>query len=40
MGDPDFLDKICDETIAETEDQVLEFLTSVNHPALTMDSLF
>jgi acetyl-CoA synthase len=40
MGDPDFLDKICDETIAETEDEVLEFLTSVNHPALTMDPLF
>ena len=40
MGDPDFLDKICDETIAETEDEVLEFLTKVNHPALTMDPLF
>ncbi len=40
MGDPDFLDKICDETIAVTEDAVLEFLTSVNHPALTMDPLF
>jgi len=40
MGDPGFLDKICDETIAETEDAVLEFLTSVNHPALSMDPLF
>jgi acetyl-CoA synthase len=40
MGDPDFLDKICDETIAESEDAVLEFLTSVNHPALSMDPMF
>jgi acetyl-CoA synthase len=40
MGDPGFLDKICDETIAETEDEVLEFLTSVNHPALAMDPMF
>ncbi len=40
MGDPAFLDKICDETIAETEEAVLEFLTSVNHPALSMESLF
>ncbi len=38
MGDPDFLDKIADETVGETEDEVLEFLTKVNHPALTMDS--
>jgi acetyl-CoA synthase len=40
MGDPGFLDKICDETIAETEDAVLDFLTSVNHPALAMEPLF
>jgi acetyl-CoA synthase len=40
MGDPDFLDKVCDESIAETEDAVLEFLTSVNHPALSMAPLF
>lgn len=40
MGDPSFLDKICDETIAETEDEVLAFLGSVGHPALTMDSIF
>ncbi len=40
MGDAGFLDKICDETIAETEDQVLEFLGSVNHPALAMDPMF
>ena len=37
---PDFLDKIADETIGETEDAVLEFLTTVGHPALTMDPMF
>jgi acetyl-CoA synthase len=40
MGDPDFLDKIADESVGDTEDAVLEFLTSVNHPALTMDPIF
>lgn len=40
MGDPDFLDKICDETIAETEDEVLEFLGKVGHPAIAMDPIF
>lgn len=40
MGDPDFLDKIADETVGDSEDAVLEFLTSVNHPALTMDPIF
>jgi acetyl-CoA synthase len=40
MGDPDFLDKIADETVGDTEDAVLEFLTNVNHPALSMDPMF
>ena len=40
MDDPDFLDKIADESVGDTEDAVLEFLTAVNHPALTMDPLF
>jgi acetyl-CoA synthase len=40
MGDPDFLDKIADESVGETEDAVLEFLGTVGHPALAMDSLF
>lgn len=40
MGDPDFLDKIADESVGDTEDAVLEFLAGVNHPALTMDPLF
>jgi acetyl-CoA synthase len=40
MGDPDFLDKIADESVGDTEDAVLEFLSAVNHPALTMDQMF
>jgi acetyl-CoA synthase len=40
MGDPNFLDKIADEAVGETEDAVLEFLTQVGHPALTMDPIF
>ncbi|NTU71333.1 MAG: CO dehydrogenase/CO-methylating acetyl-CoA synthase complex subunit beta [Coriobacteriia bacterium] len=40
MGDPDFLDKIADEAVGDSEDAVLEFLTTVGHPALTMDPMF
>jgi len=40
MGDPGFLDKIADETVGETEEAVLEFLTTVGHPALIMDPMF
>jgi len=39
MGDPDFLDKVADETVAETEEAVLEFMSNVGHPALAMASL-
>lgn len=39
MGQPDFLNMVCDETIAESEDEVLAFLTDVGHPALSMESL-
>jgi len=38
-GVPGFLDMICDETIAEESDGMMEYLTKVNHPALTMDSI-
>ena len=34
-----FVDKIADESVATTPDQLLEHLTAVNHPALTMDPL-
>ncbi|MDP2181503.1 MAG: acetyl-CoA decarbonylase/synthase complex subunit alpha/beta [Actinomycetota bacterium] len=40
IGDPDFLDKIADETIADTEEGVLEYIMSVGHPAPAMESLF
>lgn len=35
-GVADFLDKIADETIATTEEEVLAFMQKVSHPALTM----
>ena len=38
-GEPDFIGKIADETVAITVDQLLPFLEKVNHPALTMPSL-
>ncbi len=40
MGDLDFLDKIADETVGETEDAVLEFITANGHPVLAMDPIF
>jgi acetyl-CoA synthase len=39
-GVPDLLDKIADETICEDSEKLLEFLTSVGHPALEMDPMF
>ncbi len=39
LGD-DFVSKIADENSAQDEDQVLEFITSAGHPALTMDPMF
>lgn len=39
IGDPGFLDKIADETIATDAASLLEFLEKVDHPALLMDSL-
>jgi acetyl-CoA synthase len=38
-GTPDLLDKIADETICEDSEKLLEFLTSVGHPALEMEPL-
>lgn len=38
-GQEDLLDKIADETVATTSEELLAFLTKVNHPALTMDSI-
>jgi acetyl-CoA synthase len=38
-GVPDLFDKIADETVAEDSEKLLEFLTSVGHPALEMDPM-
>ncbi|MCF6149490.1 MAG: CO dehydrogenase/CO-methylating acetyl-CoA synthase complex subunit beta [Candidatus Kuenenia sp.] len=35
-----FLNKIADETVAQTEEEVLEYMQKVNHPALSMDPMF
>jgi acetyl-CoA synthase len=39
-GDPDLLDKIGDEKVATTVDELLPFLEEKGHPALTMDPMF
>ena len=38
-GDPDLIDKIADERVATTEEEVLAYLEEVGHPALTLDPL-
>jgi acetyl-CoA synthase len=35
-----FFDMIADETVATTEEEVLDYVTKKNHPALSMPSLF
>ena len=39
IGDPDFINKICDDSIATDEAGVLEWCQKVGHPALGMDSI-
>jgi len=39
IGMPDLPEKIADETIAQTEEEVLEFMQKVGHPALEMEPL-
>ncbi len=39
MGVPDLLDRIADETVGTTEDEILPFLQEKQHPALTMESI-
>ena len=39
MGMPDLVDKIADETVAQTTEQLVEYLQKVGHPALEMESL-
>jgi acetyl-CoA synthase len=38
-GIPDLLDKIADETVGTTEEEILPWLTEKGHPALTMDPM-
>ena len=35
-----FVDKIADETHATTADQLVEYLATVDHPAMSMDPIF
>lgn len=39
MGHPDLVDKIADETIGTTEEEILSFLQEKGHPALSMPPL-
>jgi acetyl-CoA synthase len=39
LGIPDFIDRIADETVGVTEDEILPFLREKNHPALSMDPI-
>jgi acetyl-CoA synthase len=39
LGISDFLDKIATEENAATEEEVLEYITSTNHPVLEMDPI-
>ena len=39
LGDPDFYDKIADETVGITEEEILPWLQEKKHPALEMESI-
>ena len=39
LGVPDFYDKIADETIGVTEEEILPWLEEQGHPALSMDPI-
>jgi acetyl-CoA synthase len=40
LGGAEFLAKVADETSATTEEEVLQFITTMGHPVLTMDPMF
>ena len=40
LGLEDFLNKIADETVAQTEEEVLAYMQKVNHPALALVPMF
>lgn len=39
MGMPDLIDRIADETVGITEDEIIPFLKEKDHPALKMESI-
>ncbi len=39
LGDPDFFDKIADETVGTTEEEIMPWLKEKGHPALDMEPL-
>jgi acetyl-CoA synthase len=39
INEPDFIDKIADEGVATTSEELINFLKKVNHPALEMEPL-
>jgi len=39
LGQPDLIDKIADETVASTSEELLAFLEKVGHPALKMEPM-
>jgi acetyl-CoA synthase len=39
-GIPNFFETIADETVATSEEEVLAYISKMNHPALSMPSLF
>ena len=39
LGDPDFVNKIADETVATTTEELLPHLEKIGHPALTMEAV-
>jgi len=39
IGIPDLYDRIADETVGTTEEEIMPFLTEKKHPALEMDSI-
>jgi len=39
LGVPDLIERVADETVGITEEEILPFLTEKEHPALTMDPI-
>jgi acetyl-CoA synthase len=39
VGIPDLIDRIADETVGTTEEEILPFLKEKNHPALSMEPI-